>query len=83
MTILARIKRAVLAGRFELSEKARIEMFRDGLLEQDLVEAISNAIRIQKLFVPPAPSATAPANISTSLLAPIFKISASIPRENS
>ena len=36
MTLLSRIKRAVLAGRFELSEKARVEMFADGLLEQDL-----------------------------------------------
>jgi len=48
MTVLARIKRAVLAGHFELSEKARVEMFADGLLEQDLVEAIANARRINK-----------------------------------
>ncbi|MGA3066962.1 MAG: hypothetical protein ABSF29_08960 [Tepidisphaeraceae bacterium] len=48
MTVLVRIKRAVLAGRFELSEKARIEMFADGLFEQDLVQAIASAKRIDK-----------------------------------
>lgn len=48
MTILARIKRLVLAGQFELSEKARVEMFADGLTEQDLIEAIAGARRIHK-----------------------------------
>ena len=48
MTVLSRIKRAVFAGRFEVSEKARIEMFCDGLDDQDLVEAIANANRIDK-----------------------------------
>jgi hypothetical protein len=33
MTILSRIKRLVLAGHFELSEKARIAMFAEGLTE--------------------------------------------------
>jgi hypothetical protein len=55
MTILARIKRAVLAGRFELSEKARIEMFADGLFEQDLVEAVASARRINKTLTSTSP----------------------------
>src|SRR5205085_1287402 len=47
-TILLRIKRAVLSGNFELSEKARVEMYRDGLTEQDLIEVISTAQAINK-----------------------------------
>ena len=50
MTVLSRIKRAVLAGRFEFSDKARIELFADGLLEQDVVEAIANATRVDKII---------------------------------
>ena len=48
MTVLARIKRLVLAGQFEVSEKARTEMFADGLTDQDVVEAIANAAKIDK-----------------------------------
>ncbi|HEX4055569.1 MAG TPA: hypothetical protein VHX86_14995 [Tepidisphaeraceae bacterium] len=51
MTVLSRIKRLVLAGRFEFSEKARIEMFADGLTEQDLVEVIANARQIHKTLL--------------------------------
>ncbi len=46
--ILVRIKRAVLAGRYVFSEKARIEMELDGLTELDIVEAIANAVTIFK-----------------------------------
>ncbi|MFI5340122.1 MAG: hypothetical protein ACHQ7N_09815 [Candidatus Methylomirabilales bacterium] len=41
--VLVRIKRAVLAGRFAFSEKARIEMEADGLTESDVPESIINA----------------------------------------
>jgi hypothetical protein len=36
--VLVRIKRAVLAGRYAFSEKARIEMEVDGITELDVVE---------------------------------------------
>lgn len=48
MTILSRIKRLVLDGQFELSEKARVEMFADRLTDRDLVEAIATATKIHK-----------------------------------
>lgn len=46
--VLVRIKQAVLAGRFILSEKAREEMLLDGLTELDVVESIANAPAIYK-----------------------------------
>jgi len=46
--VLARIKRAVLAGRYAFSEKARIEMEADGLTELDVAESILNAVAIYK-----------------------------------
>jgi len=46
--VLTRIKRAVLSGRFAFSEKATIEMERDGLTELDVVEAVSTATAIYK-----------------------------------
>jgi hypothetical protein len=46
--ILVRIKRAVLAGRYAFSEKARIEMESDGLTEFDVAESIINAVAIYK-----------------------------------
>ena len=46
--VLVRIKRAVLAGHFGFSEKARTEMKIDGLTELDAVEAILNAVAIYK-----------------------------------
>ena len=45
---LVRIKRAVLSGRYEFSEKARMEMKVDGLTELDVAEAIVNAVSIRK-----------------------------------
>ena len=46
--VRVRIKRAVLAGRFAFSEKARIEMETDGLTESDVAESIINAVAIYK-----------------------------------
>jgi len=46
--ILIRIKRAVLAGRYAFSEKARIEMEADGITELDVAESILNAVAIYK-----------------------------------
>ena len=41
--IILRIKRAVLAGRYVFSEKARLEMESDRLTELDIAESILNA----------------------------------------
>ena len=46
--VLVRIKRAVLAGHYAFSEKARIEMEADGLTELDVAESILNAVAIYK-----------------------------------
>ena len=46
--VLVRIKRAVLAGRYAFSEKARLEMETDGLTELDVAESILNAVAIYK-----------------------------------
>jgi hypothetical protein len=46
--VLVRIKRAVLAGNYAFSEKARVEMEADGLTELDVAEAILNAVAIYK-----------------------------------
>lgn len=46
--LLVRIKRAVLAGRYAFSDKARLEMECDGLTDLDVAEAILNAVAIFK-----------------------------------
>lgn len=46
--VLVKIKRAVLAGRYVFSEKARIEMEADGITELDVAESILNAVAIYK-----------------------------------
>lgn len=46
--VLVRIKRAVLAGRYRFSEKARSDMDRDALNERDVVEAVLGASSIRK-----------------------------------
>jgi hypothetical protein len=46
--VLVRIKRAVLAGRYAFSEKARAEMEADSLTEADVAESIINAVAIYK-----------------------------------
>jgi hypothetical protein len=48
MDPLVRIKRAILAGRYAFSEKARLEMEADGLIELDIAESIVNAVAIYK-----------------------------------
>jgi hypothetical protein len=48
MDVLIRIKRAVLAGRYAFSEKARLEMEVDDLTELDVAESIVNAVAIYK-----------------------------------
>lgn len=47
-SVLVRIKRAILQGRYAFSEKARVEMEADGLTELDVAEAIVNAVAIHK-----------------------------------
>ena len=44
--MLVRIKRAVLAGRYAFSEKARLEMEADGLTELDVAGSILSALAI-------------------------------------
>lgn len=44
--VLVRIKRAILAGRYAFSEKARVEMDVDALSELDVAESIVNAVAI-------------------------------------
>src|SRR5689334_4711110 len=46
--ILVAIKRLCQAGNVVFTAKAEIELDRDGLTEQDVIEAIFNADRIQK-----------------------------------
>ena len=46
--ILVRIKRAVLAGRYEFSQKALDEMESDGLTPLEVAESILNAVAIYK-----------------------------------
>jgi len=45
---LIRIKRAVLAGRYAFSEKARVEMESDSLTSADVAESIVSAVAIYK-----------------------------------
>jgi hypothetical protein len=46
--VLVRIKRAVLDGRYEFSEKASLELEADLLTERDAIESIINAVAIHK-----------------------------------
>jgi hypothetical protein len=48
--ILIRIKRAVLAGNYAFSEKARIDMEADSLSELDVAESILSAVAISKVI---------------------------------
>lgn len=49
--VLIRIKRAVLAGYYAFSEKARIEMEADGLTELDVAESILSAVAVSAVAV--------------------------------
>ena len=46
--VLIRIKRAILAGNYAFSGKARLEMGCDDLTELDVAESIVNAVAIYK-----------------------------------
>jgi hypothetical protein len=46
--VLIKIKRTVMAGRYQFSKKAVLEMDADGLTEFDIVESILNAVTIHK-----------------------------------
>ena len=46
--VLVRIKRAILAGNYIFSDKARTEMKLDGIEELDALESILNAVAIYK-----------------------------------
>jgi hypothetical protein len=48
--ILVRIKRAVLDGRYEFSEKASLELEADNLTARDVVESIVTAVAIHKVL---------------------------------
>jgi hypothetical protein len=48
--VLIRIKRAVLAGHYAFSEKARIEMEADSLTELDVAESILSAVAVSKVL---------------------------------
>jgi hypothetical protein len=67
--ILTRIKRAVLAGRYAFSIKARWEMELDGLTELDVAESIVNAVAIHKKLRSDSPDRGG-ASICTSSRAP-------------
>ena len=64
MEPLVRIKRAILAGRYAFSEKARLEMEGDGLTELDVAESIVNAVAIYKRLRFPEQQANRPAGVS-------------------
>lgn len=46
--ILKRIKRAIIAGNYEFSIKALVELDADGLTESDALESILNSVEIFK-----------------------------------
>ena len=71
--VLIRIKRAVLAGRYAFSEKARLEMESDGLTELDVAESILNAVAIYKRIHSRAPSESKSESISTSFRVQTWK----------
>ena len=54
--VLLRIKRAVLAGYYRFSEKALIELERDGLSKLDVVESITTSVAIYKKIRSTSPS---------------------------
>ncbi len=59
-SILVRIKRAVLAGRYAFSEKALTEMEADRLTDRDVVESILNAVAIYKTIRSRSPRRSSP-----------------------
>lgn len=51
MDVLTRIKRAVLAGRYAFTKKARVEMEADDLTELDVAESIERSRHIQETSI--------------------------------
>lgn len=45
----AKINRLILVGRYRFTRKAELERLRDGLLQTDVLESISNASGIKKV----------------------------------
>ena len=70
--ILSRIKRAVLAGHYAFSEKARVEMEADGLTELDIAESIISAVAIYKKIRSKTPPVGGRASISMLFRAQIW-----------
>lgn len=54
--VLVRIKRAIIAGHYAFSEKARTEMEADSLSELDVAESIINAVAIYKTLRSTSPN---------------------------
>ena len=73
-----RIKRAVLAGRYAFSEKARIELETDALTEMDVAESISMPLQFTRSCVRRAPFVSPYASTFTSSRAPTLMIWRSI-----
>jgi len=59
-SVLVRIKRAVLDGRYAFSKKAGDGLEADGLTELDAVEAIANAVAIYKTLRSRSPRRSRP-----------------------
>lgn len=59
-SVLVRIKRAVLAGRYVFTEKATQEMETDDLTDLDVVESLLNAVAIYKRIRSTSPRRTQP-----------------------
>lgn len=48
--ILVKIKRLVITGNYIFTRKAELEMFADGITEEDVLESILNANGIKKIL---------------------------------
>jgi hypothetical protein len=81
--VLIRIKRAVLAGQYAFSEKARSELEADCLTELDVAESILNAVAIYNGSIPGACFVPRRANTSTSFRLRTWTESRSIRRASS
>ena len=78
--VLKRIKRAILAGNYAFSEKARIEMEMDRLTELDVAESILNAVAIYKTLRSTSPRRGSACTLSRARTSTAWRSTA---RENS
>ena len=69
---LIRIKKAILAGRYRFSIKAREEMDHDGLDVQDVIESIVSAPSIQKTIRSTSNFRTARREMLYIIISPTF-----------